>query len=178
MARKSDSPSSSWRKIQQSNRRTKTTKVARKRSLMIFFNAALVFLLFIAIITGIVAVYYLGDFGKGRGSGGGSSSIDVDFESDGVLTERWFRGAFEDVLVSDVRQVDVNLLEEQLEQYGQVASAAVTLSLPSNLVIEVEERQPILRMRVRNSDGTSSTLAGEILELLITSPLEMILSPS
>jgi hypothetical protein len=158
MARAPKKPSSSWRKIQQSNRRPKTTKVARKRSLNLFLKTAVFFLLLIAIVTGMVALYYFSGLGKGTAESTERASVGLVFASDGVLTERWFSDVFSDLLKSDVRQVDVSLLKEQLEAQGQVASATVTLSLPSNLEITLEERRPILRMRVRNTDGTGSTL--------------------
>jgi cell division protein FtsQ len=157
-ARKSSQPASSWRKIQQANKRTKTTKVARKRSLMIFFRTALVLLLVIASITGVVAIYFLRSSFDETPAAASESRVDVEFQSNGVLTERWFRQAFADTLAMDVREVDVRALKDSLEANGQIASAVVNLSLPSTLEIGLEEREPILRMRVRNPDGSSSTL--------------------
>lgn len=158
MARKLQKVSSSWRNIQQANKRGKTTKVARQRSLKIFFRTALVLLLFLAIVTGAVAIYYLGGLGKDPAAASRGAMVDVEFESDGVLTEGWFRQSFDDTLRMDLRQVDVRQLKEQLEGYGQISTATVTLSLPSHIGVTLSEREPILRMRVRNEDGSSSTL--------------------
>jgi cell division septal protein FtsQ len=158
MPRKPQSPASSWRKIQQGNKRTKTTKVARQRSLNIFFRTGLVILLFIMIATGIVAIYYLSDMGREPVTVTRESSIDVMFESDGVLSGKWFQRYFPDIMAAEVRQIDVGALKEQLEAHGQIVAATVTLSLPSNLMITLQERKPILRMRVRNADGSPSTL--------------------
>ncbi|MEX0326725.1 MAG: cell division protein FtsQ/DivIB [Puniceicoccaceae bacterium] len=158
MPRKPQKASSSWRNIQQANKRGKTTKVARQRSLKLFFRSALALLLFIVIITGAVAIYYLGGLGKGHSVHSAGEMVEVQFASDGVLTENWFRASFADTLRMDLRQVDVGLLKEQLERYGQVSTAAVTLSLPSHIEVTLEEREPMLRMRIRNEDGSSSTL--------------------
>ncbi|MEX0330007.1 MAG: cell division protein FtsQ/DivIB [Puniceicoccaceae bacterium] len=158
MTRKPKKASSSWRNIQQANKRGKTTKVARQRSLKLFLRSAVALLLFIVIITGVVAIYYLGGLGKGTSVRFAGAMVDVKFASDGVLTENWFRDSFSDTLRMELRQIDVGVLKEQLERYGQVSTAEVTLSLPSHIEVALEEREPILRMRVRNEDGSSSTL--------------------
>lgn len=158
MARNPQKLASSWRNIQQANKRGTTTKVARQRSLMLFFRSAVALLLLVVILTGAVAIYYLGGLGRDPDSSSMAAQVDVKFESDGVLTEGWFRESFAETLSMDLRQVDVGLLKEQLERYGQIAAATVTLSLPSHVEVTLQEREPILRMRVRNEDGSSSTL--------------------
>ena len=148
----------SWRDIQQGNRRSKTTKTARKRSLMILFRSSLLLLLVLSIVAGIFALRYFGQKAADKPVVPDIGPLKVSFSSDGVLTEAWFKEHFASVLPPDLRKIEVRGLKESLEAKGQVAAAAVTVSLPSTLQVVLEEREPILRLRVRGLDGNPQTL--------------------
>ncbi|MGC9450291.1 MAG: cell division protein FtsQ/DivIB [Oceanipulchritudo sp.] len=159
MAGRKESPGFSWRKIQQKNRKGQSSRSARKRRLLILFRSSLVILLLVAIVAGILALRYFGQVSRQPPVPmEESASLDLTFRSDGVLTDAWFRQRFSETLDGDIRQVDVGRLKEQLEQEGQVLSASVTLTLPSDLEVVLEERVPMLRVRLRGAGGTPEVL--------------------
>jgi hypothetical protein len=79
--------------------------------------------------------------------------LELDFRTDGVLQPSWFREAFAEWVQRDVRDVDVRALKDELERYGQISDALVKVELPSSLVVEIEERIPLLRVRARGESG-------------------------
>ena len=151
--------SSSWRDIQQGNRRKKTTtKVARQRRLVILFRAALGILLLAAIGTGILGIRYFSRMTEEPPEAKALMQAELVFKTDGVLGEDWFMARFGDVLRADVRQIEVGSVKANLEQEGQVSSATVTVSLPSRLIVGIQEREPILRLRISGEDGNPKVL--------------------
>jgi cell division septal protein FtsQ len=159
MKRKPSTPSkSSWRDIQQANRRGKTSLAARKRRLVLLFRGALGLLLVTAIGVGILGLVYFFDKTSSKPTPLLELRNELVFKSNGVLSESWFQKRFADVLRSDVRQLDVGALKAEIEAYGQVASAAVTVILPSTLNVLLTEREPIMRIRLRGDDGQPQVL--------------------
>ncbi|MGA1204338.1 MAG: cell division protein FtsQ/DivIB [Opitutales bacterium] len=159
MAKGKEQPRSSWRTIQQKNQRGKaTTKVARKRRLVLLLRSALLILLLMAIVTGVVLLKYFGGMPESPAEPAGPTLVEVDFLSNGVLTDKWFHERFPEIRMTDIRQIDVHQLKETLAGHGQVRSASVTVILPSELKIELEEREPVLRIRLRDSEGRPLTL--------------------
>ena len=148
----------SWRKIQQGRQRGSTTRTARKRRLLILFRTSLLVLLLITIVAGIVVLRYFGEIVEDASPQVAEQSLDLEFSSDGVLTEEWFRNRFGGMLYTDIRQIDVGDLKQRLESFGQVAAAAVAVTLPSQLRVELQERVPILRVRLKDADGTAMVL--------------------
>lgn len=146
----------SWRDIQQGNPRQKTTKAARQRNLSHLLRAGILLLLLAAIATGILALrYFYQQVQPGASPPVTEASAELVFKSDGVLDADWFRVHFHDYLKPDVREIEVGPLKEELENRGQIASAAVTVSLPSRLTVRLAEREPILRVRLKRKDGSS-----------------------
>ncbi len=159
MTRRKPQNDSSWRHLQKKQNRGKvTTKVARKRRLVILLRAALTLLLVIAIAAGLVAVRFFAGEIKKEPVQVAFGNTDLEFSSDGVLTRHWFSGSFPDIMATDIRDINVQDLTERLEAKGQVSKAQVTVQLPSVLIVKLKERQPILRMRLRDSSGSPITL--------------------
>lgn len=156
--KKTAAPRSSWRDIQQGNRRGKKTLAARKRRLVLLFRGALGLLLLTAIGVGIVGLIYFFDQTAEGPPRLVETRNELVFESDGVLGAAWFREQFGEVLNTDVRELDVGILKEQLERQGQVATATVTVRLPSTLTVLLTERKPIMRIRLRGEDGEPQVL--------------------
>lgn len=147
-------PRSSWRDLQQKNRRAGSSRVSRRRRLAALLKGSLVILLLVAIAAGGAGLYYLYQRAdKPVPEAATHPAMELDFKTDGVLTRDWFRDSFGQYLRADVRQIDVALLKSLLEEVGQVAGATVTVNLPSRLVVRINERVPILRVRVRGPDG-------------------------
>jgi len=150
----------SWRDLQKKHRSTKTTtKVARKRRLVMVLRGAFALFILIAIVAGIFGIRYFRQVGaKPPLPEPVSVEVEVDFQSNGVLTKEWLETRLGKTLDDDIRGIDVQSVKDQLESEGQVETVMVKVSLPSRLVISLEEREPILRLRVRNSEGIGETL--------------------
>jgi len=159
MARDKQQALNSWRNIQQKQQRGKaTTRVAKHRRLIILLRGAFVVLLVVAIATGIVAIRYFGGMVKDKPRQSVVGITQIDFSADGVLTRDWFNAAFPEIVRTDIRDVNVQSLTDRLQSKGQVRRAQVTVQLPSILKIHLEEREPILRIRLKDSSGNPTTL--------------------
>jgi len=148
-----------WKNIKQEGKLRSTTQAARRRRLWRLAKLFQWGLLILILGGGLVyALWFSGkhiDEVAPLPERRGISR--VDFGSDGVLKEDWFRERFviEGVLAEDF---DVFELKAEIEGYGQVAKAAVSIELPDTLHVRVAERNPLLRARVRDEDGTIKVL--------------------
>lgn len=79
-------------------------------------------------------------------------AVEVVFESDGVLSRGWFAEHFRDP-GKPLREIDLRSLKEGIERHGQIHSARVSVRLPDQLIVRVQEREPILRARLQPSDA-------------------------
>lgn len=158
MARPPDPPKSSWRDIQQANRRLKPAKVSRRPWLLFLFRGTLALLVLGGISSVVLGMVYIFNQLPQRAPAGLKVENELVFKTNGVLREDWFRSRFGDLLQTEVREINVSDLKTRLEQEGQVASATVTVNLPSRLVILLAEREPILRVRVRSAGGPGQVL--------------------
>lgn len=143
----------SWRDLQQKQRtsRKASTRVARKRRLKWFFRSLVLTLLVLAGAAGATGLYLLSQRTPVESVPAVTvSALELDFKTDGVLSASWFRDRFPDLFGVDVRAIDVSAVKASVEEVGQVASATVALELPSILRVRIFERNPILRVRVRN----------------------------
>lgn len=159
MAPKTEKSRASWRNIQQKGNRGVGSKVVQRRRLLIIFRGFLALLLVALVVAVILAARYFGSVAFSRMAEANSlSPLQLEFRSDGVLTADWLLSALPELRGQDVTEVDPYELRTAIEAHGQVASATVQVSLPRLLKVEVAERVPILRMRVRQPDGRPATL--------------------
>lgn len=146
----------SWRGIQQKNPRKMTGKVVQQRRLQFLLRALLILLVVMVILAGVFGVRYF--FQQVRREAPvvlAEEAFELVFSTDGVLLPDWFRSEYRGWLQRDLSEIDVRALKAALEANGQVTSALVKVELPSRLHIEVKERIPLLRVRVRGADGGS-----------------------
>jgi hypothetical protein len=151
---------SSWRDIQQGAGRggPKPSRISRQRKLVLLLRSGFVLFMLVAVVSGVLAIRYFSQLSTGRPVPAAAPAGELVFQSDGVLSEAWFREKFGGFLLTEVRQVDVGQLKLLLEQEGQVASASVGVRLPRQLVIGIREREPILRVRVRDARNRPQVL--------------------
>jgi hypothetical protein len=149
-----------WRDINQSRRKRPTTSVARQRKwgAVLRVSAALgvVFLFSGALIWGIYFGRPVVD--KIQVAAPAQTLRTIAFTSDGVLSRDWFLANFPDVMSHTPLSVNIHELKRSLEANGQIRSAEVSIALPDSLRINIQERQPVLRARLRNSEGRVQTL--------------------
>ncbi len=151
-------PPQSWRDIQQRGSPLTSTRAARSRRLRLVLRAGTGILLLGAVAAGVLGLRYLSLAAAARAPAQPAGPVQLVFRSDSDLTEAWFRERFPGPLQGDLRQIDVRQLKEQLEREGQVAAAVVRVTLPAVLTVELQEREPLLRLRVRGPDGQPLTL--------------------
>lgn len=82
----------------------------------------------------------------------------VKFSSDGVLSRDWLAGHVETLQGEKLMELELGELKLKLERSGQVAEAQITRQMPNILRIHIVERQPLLRARVRETDGSMADL--------------------
>lgn len=144
----------SWRTIKQGSRRAVNTQALQHRRLKFLLRLLVVLFAVLAILAGLFSLRYFGEkLQKVTILDPTQPELELDFRTDGVLQPSWFMEAFAEWVQRDVRDVDVRALKDELERYGQVADALVKVELPSSLVVEIEERIPLLRVRARGESG-------------------------
>lgn len=86
---------------------------------------------------------------------------EVTVRTNGVLDEQWVRSraGLEDEI--NLLKLDIHAIKDALESCPQVALASVSIDLPSAIVVQLEERLPVLRARTMDADSN-------IRELLIS----------
>ena len=151
--------SSSWREIQQKNRRARTP-ASRRRAYVILARAGMV-----------AAGLAVGLGGVGYGAyfiwqqSGQVSPFDreqavtrIVFDSDGVLNGQWFARHSPVPVGTDIFKLDIHAMKREVEALGQVREASVSVELPGTLHVRVREHVPVLRVFVRGEDGERRTL--------------------
>ncbi len=145
---------SSWRDLRKKRPPAGNTSVARRRRWELLFRTFLLLALFGLILSGILGIaYYARVTEKEPVVEESPEPLQLEFQTDGVLTRSWFQEAFPELLYRSARSLDVRDLRERLENIGQVAKARVMVRLPDLLRVQVEEREPLMRVRIRQDGG-------------------------
>jgi hypothetical protein len=82
----------------------------------------------------------------------------ITLRTDGVLNDKWISRALDMKRGMDIDKLDVAAVRAKLLAIGQVKSAAVTLKMPGDLVVELREQSPVMKARVQLSPGIVKTL--------------------
>lgn len=145
----------SWQSIQQSNARKSTSSASRERRWKKVFRwtgVSVACLIAVGAIT--YGLYFSGKAWPVVTPSHAVGTIQrVEFITDGVLDARWFKSRFPIELGVRTMGYDLQALKDRLEEHGQVRRASVAVSLPDTLIVKIEEREPLLRARVRNPDN-------------------------
>lgn len=72
----------------------------------------------------------------------------IEFETDGVLDGQWLSKYVSIKKGSDIMDVDINAIHDKIVSIDQVKSAVVARKFPDTIKVEINERVPVLRMRV------------------------------
>lgn len=149
-----------WRDINQNQGRRPTTAVARKRKWKGIAQLSLAVTVIVASVAGLVtAITYSSQLiGHIQIRSNPTPLRTVTVLTDGMLNREWFVATFPEVLQTSPLNLDIAGLQQQLEQNGQIQRARVSIILPDTLQITLQERQPVLRVRVRDGNGTVNTL--------------------
>jgi len=152
---KSKQTPSTWRSIQQSFTGRAVTPHARKRRWMLHLKLLGGITAFALVGVASYAGYqYLQSESFARLMAGGSEPVrQVYLQSDGVLDERWLNERIELPANIELMAVDIESIQRDLNDDGQVRSVLVERVFPDSLRIRVEERQPVLRMVLQDASG-------------------------
>jgi hypothetical protein len=151
--------SQSWRDL--SGKKTggnKRTRVARLRRLQGLFKTGLAALILLGAVAILLGVFTFWQFKPQMGTTTAEAALQIDFQTDGVLTRDWLRREIPGLKGKALRELDVAELKATLLAVGQVADARVALQLPATLKVQVKERNPMLRVRVRSDKGEPQLL--------------------
>ncbi len=153
--KKSTESNKNWRNIYQSTRDRAVTGPARFRRWKIAFKLwAWSFAAVALAATAGYGIYFtrgnMPFFTFGRG---GHPVSEIDFQSDGVLDSKWFHKVVQLPDERGIMSLDIFDIKAALESHGQVKSAAVSIQLPNMVFIKINERRPVLRVRVATEQG-------------------------
>lgn len=144
----------SWREIRQSANRRVVTAHARKR----MFRGAVRGLLLVVTIASIGAGVYFGINHWQQGIQKVNTVLppqplrEIVLRTDGVLPKSWVEQVLALPENVEIMSIDIHQKKLLLEQHGQVKSAVIR-RLPDQLVIELQERQPVIRVATRDGKG-------------------------
>ncbi len=153
--KKSTKSSRSWRNIDQPIGHRAVTGPARfRRWKRVFKLWAWSFAAVALAATVGYGIYFarcnMPSFSFGRG---GQPVSEIVFQSDGVLDSEWFHRAVPLLAEQGLMSLDIFDIKAALESHGQVKSAAVSIRLPDRIIININERRPVLRVRVATKQG-------------------------
>ncbi|MCD8483946.1 MAG: hypothetical protein LR015_15640 [Verrucomicrobia bacterium] len=149
-----------WRELNQNRRKRPTTAVARKRKWKAVGQMAALLAVVILLVTGSIAgiIYSQQLIDKVQSKSTPTPLRNISFVTDGMLNRDWLVTSFPHVLEATPLSLDIAGLKRDLEATGQIRQAQVAIILPDTLQITLQERQPVLRARVRERDGSITTL--------------------
>lgn len=147
----------SWKELQRRRARGSRTRTSRKRRLQWIFRSLFFLSLSGLILAGVLIIAYTGKVASSSSlvteEVEGPGPLTVELETDGVLTEGWLRETFPDLIHQSARRFDVHAARDLVEGHGQVVDARVSVRLPGHLRVKLREREPVLRVRVKNAAG-------------------------
>ena len=85
---------------------------------------------------------------------------EVIFQTDGVLSKRWFGNWFGPMRSRSLMQLDIMSIRNELEAEQQVKEVTVRREFPSTLVVEMKEKQPILVLALKSQGQWGAGLDG------------------
>ncbi len=153
---RSSAASLTWRTIEQKGNRKAVTDLARKRKRQVYLKTAVAFLAVILLISSLgLSVYFFQTIRAQFSISGSSEPLRlIHFETDGVLTREWFATTVPIARGTKLMDLDIHLIKEKLEGFGQIKETTVTRKFPYELHISVRERVPVLRARVSTARGS------------------------
>lgn len=83
---------------------------------------------------------------------------EIVVRGDGVLDRAWVERTLRIPVGAGLMDLDLEALREKLLRGGQVRQAVITRRMPDVLVVTLEERSPVLRLRARDDEGRDNLL--------------------
>ncbi|WP_221030971.1 cell division protein FtsQ/DivIB [Actomonas aquatica] len=94
-------------------------------------------------------------------AGGGQPVEHIVVETDGVLTSEWVEQVLDIKPTLGLMELDLWALRSRLEAHRQVKKADLRRKFPNTLLVHLEERSPVVRLRARmEGSGMTDFLVG------------------
>lgn len=150
----------SWREVCRRGKSNALTPEARRRKLTMLARNIGIASATISIMALGGLLYYLHTTQPAtvKISGSGQPLRQLYFDTDGVLDQTWLQETLKLPKNAGLLDIDIYELDEKLEADSQVRAATVRRSFPDGLVVNVNEYQPVMRVMVRDPEGTLSAM--------------------
>ena len=144
-----------WRGIKQTAGRQAVSIIARKRKIVAHAKLCGVILIILLVAGGITySVHFFRSYENQIILAGPSDPVRrINFQSNGELDYQWFERNVAWPQDKTIMEIDIFAIKQMLENKGQIASAVVSRKFPDELEIEIIEREPVLRARVKGKKG-------------------------
>lgn len=147
--------SSSWKKLAPKSSRRPASRAALLKRLS---TVGKFFLLLVSLTAFGYGFWWLDKLGRSNTgpidlTGPGIPISKVSFRTDGVLTERWFHNWLGPLRGRTLMELDIERIHRDLQAEDQISFARITREFPDTLRIDIQERQPILVLRLGSKDG-------------------------
>jgi cell division protein FtsQ len=145
----------SWRDIPQHVAPRTTTKVGRRRVTFNTVKTVATIVVGLALAGGAFEVWRTWQANPSAIAGGPQSEPvrEITLRTDGVLDQAWVEATLALPEGVGMMELDLFALRDRLTASGQVASAVVAREFPATLMVALEERSPVLRLRAPLDDG-------------------------
>ena len=139
-----------WSDIKQSVGRKPVTFGGLKRKILASAKYGMAFSSVIALVALVVSgyLYIQGNSINVNLSGPTSSVSSIQFDTDGVLSAKWFSQVHSIKKGQSLMEVDIFALKSKLEAFGQIEEARIERIFPSTLRVQIKEVVPVFRIRV------------------------------
>ena len=154
------SPGRSWRTIRQEVQPLAMSRKGRRRQLLAWTKIGTLITAVIGLGWGIFALGYSWATDR-AGLATAVHSVPVGRVSlitDGVLTQQWAAETLALPKGASLMALDLPALRDRLLAHGQVRVAVLTRSFPSTLVVTLQERTPVARVRAETGLGAAQSL--------------------
>lgn len=146
--------SCSWREIRQTASQKVVTAHARRRIIKGLMRGSMIV---VVLVAGVFGTYFGIEYWK-SGVERVNTALpsqplrEIVVSTDGVLSHRWVEATLGLPKGVEVMTIDIHRKKLLLEEHGQVKSAVVR-RLPDRLLIDVQERVPVVRLAARDETG-------------------------
>ncbi|MCH6256665.1 FtsQ-type POTRA domain-containing protein [Puniceicoccaceae bacterium K14] len=151
----------SWKDIDQGVKPKTMSKASKQRAIMGRLRWMLGFAVVVVAIGVFLKVVVFSPVGpRMLAQAGDALPVEsIEINTDGVLSRDYVLNMMElHEGETDLLSLDIDVLKDRLVAIPQVRSAEVERRFPDSLVIEIEEREPVVRITARRSTGETLML--------------------
>jgi hypothetical protein len=146
---------SSWKEIEQLLTSPAITPIAKHRRRWIALKrVALVLVVLVVVGLCLSGFWFLRTHSRTLAPYVQKTQTNIVFFSDGQLTRNWFDEHFQNLGQKGLLSIDINAIQSAILRDSQVLSVSVERHFPSTLRVNIRERRPLGRIKVREAGHT------------------------